>query len=76
MSGDLDKCTFYRYRVLRKYIDEDKPIYQRMMWIVWNIKVLTKDYIELELRNPIDGNNFRVPARQYIPPEFTLVTLG
>lgn len=75
VSGDIDKSMVYRYRVLRKHIDEDKPIYQRMMWILWNIKTITKDYVEFELRNPMDGNNFNIPARQYIPPEFPLVTL-
>lgn len=75
VSGDIDKSTIYRYRVLRKHIDEDKPIYQRMVWILWNIKTITKDYVEFELRNPMDGNNFNIPARQYIPPEFPLVTL-
>ena len=62
--------------LLKRDIDADRPVYQRMMWILWNIKTITKDYVEFELRNPMDGNNFYIPARQYIPPEFTLVTLG
>lgn len=76
ISGDLDKSTINRYRVLRRDIDADRPVYQLLTWILWNIKTITKDYVEFELRNPMDGNNFYIPARQYIPPEFTLVTLG
>ena len=60
----------------RRDIDADRPVYQLMTWVLWNIKTITKDYVEFELRNPMDGNNFYIPARQYIPPEFTLVTLG
>lgn len=76
VSGDLEKSTINRFRVLRRDIDADRPVYQLMTWVLWNIKTITKDYVEFELRNPMDGNNFYIPARQYIPPEFTLVTLG
>lgn len=76
ISGDIEKATLYRYRVLRQDLDNDREIYQRLKWIIWNIKSITKNYVELELRNPMDGNNFNVPARLFIQPDFPSVTLG
>lgn len=76
ISGDIEKATLYRYRVLRQDLDNNREIYQRLKWIIWNIKSITKNYVELELRNPMDGNNFNVPARLFIQPDFPSVTLG
>lgn len=75
-SGDIEKATLYRYRVLRQDLDNNREIYQRLKWIIWNVKSITKNYVELELRNPMDGNNFNVPARLFIQPDFPSVTLG
>lgn len=75
VSGDLEKARISRYRVLRKHIDEDKPVYQHCSWILWRVTSITKNYAEFELRNPMDGNNFITPGRQYLPPEFPSVTL-
>lgn len=74
LDGDLDKAFLYRFRVLRRDIDADRPVYQAQMWLIWMCTSITKNYVEFELRNPMDGNNFYVPARQYIPPEFPAVT--
>lgn len=76
ISGDIEKATLYRYRVLRQDLDNNREIYQRLKWIIWNVKSITKNYVELELRNPMDGNNFNVPARLFIQPDFPSVTLG
>lgn len=76
ISGDIEKATLYRYRVLRQDLDNDREIYQRLKWIIWNVKSITKNYVKLELRNPMDGNNFNVPARLFIQPDFPSVTLG
>lgn len=76
ISGDIEKATLYRYRVLRQDLDNNREIYQRLKWIIWNVKLITKNYVELELRNPMDGNNFNVPARLFIQPDFPSVTLG
>lgn len=76
ISGDIEKATLYRYRVLRQDLDNNREIYQRLKWIIWNVKSITKNYVKLELRNPMDGNNFNVPARLFIQPDFPSVTLG
>lgn len=74
LDGTLEKSTLYRYRVLRPDIDQNRPVYQLKMWTIWSITSVTKNYVEAELRNPMDGNNFYVPARQFLPPEFPTVT--
>lgn len=76
ISGELEKAIIYRYRVLREDLNAGREIYQRLRWIIWNIKSINKNYVEMELRNPIDGNNFNVPARLYVQPEFPSVNLG
>ena len=76
INGELEKATLYRYRVLRQDLDADRAIYQRLKWIIWKVKTITTHWVEMELRNPIDGNNFNVPARLYVQPEFPSVTLG
>lgn len=74
LDGDIDKAFIYRYRVLRRDIDLNRPVFQMLMWLIWVPTSITKNYVEFELRNPMDGNNFYVPARQYLPPEFPAVT--
>lgn len=74
IDGLLDKAYLYRYRVLRRDLDADRPVYQMLMWFIWQCSSITKHYMKFELRNPMDGNNFYVPARQYLPPEFPSVT--
>ena len=71
----MEKAYLYRYRVLRRDLDANRPIYQMMFWIIWNCTAITKDYMTFECRNPMDGNNFYVPARQYMPPEFPVVNI-
>ena len=76
INKELEKAVVYRYRVLREDLEANRIIYQRLKWIIWKMKSLTKHWAEMELRNPIDGNNFNVPARLYVQPEFPSVTLG
>lgn len=72
--GLLNRAVVNRYLVLYDDIINDRPIYQKKTWIIWFIKTINKNLIQVELRNPMDGVNFDVPARMYIPPEFPFVT--
>lgn len=72
-DGFLDRAIVNRYVVLYDDIIHNRPIYQKKTWIIWFIKTLNKNIIQVELRNPMDGVNFDVPARMYIPPEFPFV---
>lgn len=74
-DGLLTKAVITRYLVLYEDILNDRNVYQSKKWVVWNNPSLTNMSISLELRNPMDGVNFNVPARMYIPPEFPSVQL-
>lgn len=75
LDGDLNKAYLYRYRVLRKDLDANRPIFQLNQWIIWQCTSITKNYMIFECRNFTDGNNFYIPARQYLAPEFPTVVL-
>lgn len=73
--GLLNRAVVNRYLVLYDDLVNNRPIYQKKTWIIWFIKTINKNMIQVELRNPMDGVNFDVPARMYIPPEFPFVTI-
>lgn len=73
--GLLNRAKVTRYIVLYEDLRADRAIYQKKEWIIWFIKTINKNVIQVELRNYMDGVNFDVPARMYIPPEFPFVTL-
>lgn len=74
-DGILLRSVITRYSVLYQDVLNDRNIYQKKVWVAWNVPQLTRDMLQLELRNPMDGVNFDVPARMYLPPEFPSVTL-
>lgn len=74
-DGILLRSVITRYSVLYQDILNNRNIYQKKVWVAWNVPQLTRDMLQLELRNPMDGVNFDVPARMYLPPEFPSVTL-
>lgn len=73
--GLLNRAIVNRYIVLYDDLINDRPIYQKKTWVIWFIKTINRNMIQVELRNPMDGVNFDVPARMYIPPEFPFVTI-
>ncbi|MBN7759786.1 hypothetical protein JYP52_01440 [Nitratireductor aquibiodomus] len=72
----LDRATVIRRRVLLQHIEEDVPIYQQRMWYVSRISDVTAGQsITMEMRHMSEGPNSRLPARQFIPPEFPMVRI-
>ncbi|RUU74356.1 hypothetical protein [Mesorhizobium sp. M7A.F.Ca.MR.362.00.0.0] len=73
----LDRATVIRYRLLRDHFEADVQIYQRRMWYVSRISDVTAGQsITAELRVMTEGPNSKVPARQFMPPEFPMVRLS
>lgn len=72
-DGYLTRATVTRYLVLYDDFVNNRNVYQKRTWTIWRVTSLNKQYIGLELRNPMDGVNFNVPARRYLPPEFPFV---
>lgn len=75
LDGSMDKAMLFRYRVLRSDLEANRAVFQMNQWIIWQCTSITKNYMIFECRNNMDGNNFYVPARQYMPPEFPTVVL-
>lgn len=74
-QGLMDNAKIIRTRVLKEHADADIPIYRRQQWYVKRVASLKKNYIALELRDMMDGQNFLTPGRMFIPPEFPVVNL-
>lgn len=74
-SGVVDNATVTRYRVLYADIKADRDFKIIESFRVSRILSLTKDILSLELRDVLDGTNFLIPARTFIPPDFTYVRL-
>ena len=74
-NGLLNRAILTRYRVLYQNILDDVNVFQSQTWIVWNTPSFNNKFITFELRTTLDGPNFVVPARQYMPPEFPCVRL-
>lgn len=74
-SGWLYQGSVTRYRVLEQDLHNNQPSYLRNFWDIAKIASLNKDSILLELRAPMDRQDYKLPARQFFPPEFPYVTL-
>jgi phage-related protein len=75
-KGQLDLATVTRKRVLFQHLEGNVNIAETRMWYVGRIReLISGQSISLELRNMTEGANFQIPCRQYIPPEFPMVSL-
>ena len=73
----LDRATVIRRRVLRQHVEANVPIYQQRMWYISRVADVTAGLsISVELRSMSEGPNVRLPARQFIPPEFPMVRIS
>lgn len=75
-NGVVEKATVIRRRVLRVDVLANNNIAEVRRWSVARVTSLTQQSITLELRNLIDGPNFIVPRRMYMPPDFPVVSLS
>lgn len=76
LDGSLYRSIVTRKRVLLEHIENDVNIYMQRMWYVERPKeLISGQYIALDLRAMTEGPNFQIPVRQYMPPEFPMVSL-
>ena len=75
-GGLVYQGSVARYRVLLQDLQDGRPSYLRNFWEVAKVASLSKDAIVLELRAPMDRQDYSLPARQFIPPEFPYVKLS
>lgn len=74
-KGFLEGSLVTRYRVLRSHLDSDMAIFRSQRWFVRRISSLRTPVLTLELRDLMDGHQFMVPGRMFIPPDFPSVSL-
>lgn len=75
-GGLVYQGSVTRYRVLIQDLHDGRVSYLRNFWEVSRVASLSKDAIVLELRAPMDRQDYSLPARQFIAPEFPYVTLS
>ena len=76
MEGRLFRAILTKRTVLRRHLDADTNIFRQRMWYVERPKELVSgQLVSLELRSMIEGPNFQIPMRSFIPPEFPTVSI-
>ena len=75
-GGLVYQGSVTRYRVLIQDLHDGRVSYLRNFWEVSRVASLSKDAIVLELSAPMDRQDYSLPARQFIAPEFPYVTLN
>jgi len=71
----LDNADLIRYRILKSDLDADLDFALTETFRVTRIVNLSNNIATAEMRDVLDGHQFRVPARAYLPPEFPHVKL-
>jgi len=74
-KGLLENANIKRIRVLKEHIDDNVPVFRTEQWKVSRVATVRRDYVVLELRGMLDGQNFMAPGRMFIPPDFPTVSL-
>ena len=75
-DGYLEKAVITRYRILKDNFDNNRNIKEQRRWYIRRIIVVATTHIMAEMSNLIDGPNYIIPARMFIPPEFAVVSLS
>ncbi len=75
INGYLDRAYFSRKSVLYQDLLADNNVYDERIWVISRCTLLTNQLATFELRDVIDGPNYRCPVRLYLPPAFPFVTL-
>lgn len=74
-NGQMDGATVKRIRILKADLDANLDFAIRETFRFSRIVQLGQGICVIELRDVLDGHNFKLPARAYFPPEFPHVKL-
>lgn len=72
----LEKSLVIRKRILRTNLEANANIFEQRTWYIGRVTSYLRGTVTVELRNLLDGPTFMIPARQYLPPDFPVVSLG
>lgn len=75
-QGLLEGASVVRYKILKQHLDADLPVYRHQKWRITRVAGLRGDVITCEMRDMLDGQNFLVPGRMFIPPDFPTVSIS
>lgn len=75
-QGKLDNAQLTRYRLLKRDLDLDNDFKVTEMFRITRIVNLSQSIAVAEMRDVMDGQNFKLPARAFFPPEFPHVKLS
>lgn len=75
-NGVVEGATLKRIRILKSDLEADNDFSVQEQFKVSRVQSLTKDLLVVELRSALDGQNFKLPARAFYPPEFPHVKLS
>ena len=75
-TGQLYGGTVRRYRVLKHHLEAGVLSYVTSFWDISRVSSLNNHFAVLELRTPGDRQDYKLPARQFFPPEFPYVKIG
>ncbi|KGX19284.1 phage minor tail protein L [Burkholderia pseudomallei] len=74
-QGKTDSATITRYRCHLEDVRNNVGRYQINIWRVSKTLSMSNSMATFELRTPLDGQMFYLPARAFYPPEFPHVSL-
>lgn len=74
-AGVMDNAVVSRYRVGLPDLKANRTNHILQSWVVSRVAMFNKNMAVFELRSPMDGHNFTLPARRFYPPEFPHVSL-
>lgn len=74
-QGKMDGAMITRYRVNKADVDGNIGRYQMNVWRQSKTLSMNKKLVVFELRTPLDGPQFFLPARAFYPPEYPHVSL-
>ena len=74
-DGRMDNASITRIRVLSSDLLADNDFSVEETYRVSRIITIAKNMAIVEMRDALDGHHFKLPARQFIPPEFPHVKL-
>jgi len=74
-QGKMDGATITRYRMTVADVESNINRFQRNVWRVSKVMSMNKSLVTFELRAPLDGQFFLIPADAFYPPEYPHVSL-
>lgn len=74
-QGAVDGAVLSHYEVQQAEIESGALVYTKRIWTISRTVSLNKNMVVFECRSIFDGQQFKIPARAFYPPEYPHVTL-